>query len=65
MGEAADGREVLDKMKELDADVVLLDLWMPKLDGKLTLQAIAQLKTHTRVIVLTASEDKNPFLQQQ
>jgi DNA-binding NarL/FixJ family response regulator len=63
VGEAADGREVLDKVQELDPDVLLLDLRMPNLDGLSTLQAMSQLNKHTRVIVLTASEDKNEFVQ--
>jgi len=63
IGEAADGREVLDKVQELDPDVLLLDLRMPNLDGLSTLQAMAQLNKHTKVIVLTASEDKNEFVQ--
>jgi two-component system, NarL family, nitrate/nitrite response regulator NarL len=63
VGEAADGREALDKVQELDPDVLLLDLWMPNLDGLSTFQTMAQLSKHTRVIVLTASEDKNAFVQ--
>src|SRR5713226_6330385 len=54
VGEAADGREVLDRVQELDPDVLLLDLRMPNLDGLSTLQAMAQLNKHTKVIVLTA-----------
>src|SRR5215831_14371314 len=57
VGEASDGREVLERVQELDPDVLLLDLRMPNLDGLSTLQALAQLNKHTRVIVLTASED--------
>ncbi|MGA2595501.1 MAG: response regulator transcription factor [Bryobacteraceae bacterium] len=63
VAEANDGREVLDKVQELDPDVLLLDLRMPNLDGLSTLQALAQLNKKTRVIVLTASEDKNEFVQ--
>ena len=63
IGEASDGREVLDKVQELDPDVLLLDLRMPNLDGLSTLQALMQLNKRTRVIVLTASEDKNEFVQ--
>ena len=63
VGEASDGREVLDKVQELDPDVLLLDLRMPNLDGLSTLQALVQLNKRTRVIVLTASEDKNEFVQ--
>ena len=63
IGEASDGREVLDKVQELDPDVLLLDLRMPNLDGLSTLQAMTQLNKKTKVIVLTASEDKNEFVQ--
>ena len=63
VGEASDGREVLEKVRDLDPDVLLLDLRMPNLDGLATLQALAQVNKRTRVIVLTASEDKNEFVQ--
>ena len=63
VGEASDGREVLDKVQELDPDVLLLDLRMPSLDGLSTLQTLVQLNKKTRVIILTASEDKNEFVQ--
>src|SRR5580692_5205178 len=63
VGEAGDGREVLDRVQELDPDVLLLDLRMPNLDGLSALQALQQTIKRTRVIVLTASEDKNEFVQ--
>src|SRR6476659_8516901 len=63
VGEAGDGREVLDKCHELDPDVLLLDLRMPNLDGLSALQALQQTNKRTRVIILTASEDKNEFVQ--
>src|ERR1700756_1395950 len=63
VGEAGDGREVLDRVQELDPDVLLLDLRMPNLDGLSALQALQQTSKRTRVIVLTASDDKNEFVQ--
>ena len=63
VGEAGDGREVLDRVQELDPDVLLLDLRMPNLDGLSALQALQQNNKRTRVIVLTASDDKNEFVQ--
>ncbi len=63
IGEACDGREVLEKVQELDPDVLLLDLRMPNLDGLSALQALQQSNKRTRIIVLTASEDKNEFVQ--
>src|SRR6202161_3464035 len=63
VGEASDGCEVLDRVQELDPDVWLLDLRMPNLDGLSALQSLQQTNKRTRVIVLTASEDKNEFVQ--
>src|SRR6202171_3648131 len=63
VGEAGDGREVLSKVQEVDPDVLLLDLRMPNLDGLAALQALQQTNKRTRVIILTASEDKNEFVQ--
>jgi len=63
VGEAADGREVLERVQQLDPDVLLLDLRMPNLDGLAALQSLQQTNRRTRVIVLTASEDKNEFVQ--
>jgi len=63
IGEASDGREVLDRIQELEPDIVLLDLRMPNLDGLAALQVLQQSNNKTKVIVLTASEDKNEFVQ--
>jgi DNA-binding NarL/FixJ family response regulator len=63
VGEAGDGREVIAKVQEVDPDVLLLDLRMPNLDGLAALHALQQTNKRTRVIVLTASEDKNEFVQ--
>lgn len=63
VGEAADGREVLERLQEVDPDILLLDLTMPNLDGLATLQVLQQSNNKTKVIVLTASEDKNQFVQ--
>src|SRR3954451_1495471 len=63
VGEASDGREVLDVIEQTHPDVVLLDLRMPNMDGLTTLQAFQELSFKPRVIILTASEDKNEFVQ--
>lgn len=64
VGEACDGRDLLDKLDVLQPDVVLLDLRMPNLDGLGTLQTMQNTNnTKAKVIVLTASEDKNEFVQ--
>lgn len=62
-GEAGDGREALDKVQSLDPDILLLDLRMPQLDGLGTLQALQNLPKQVKVIIVTASEDKNEFIR--
>src|SRR6476661_2747783 len=63
VGEASDGREVVQLVQETNPDVLILDLRMPYMDGLATLQALQQIDRKVRVIVLTASEDKNEFVQ--
>jgi len=63
VAEARDGKEVLDILQKLEPDVLLLDLKMPGLDGLATLQRLQAQKTKTRVIVLTASDDENEYVQ--
>jgi len=63
VAQAQDGRQVLDVLQQFDPDILLLDLKMPGLDGLATLQRLQQSKNKTRVIVLTASDDKNEFVQ--
>lgn len=63
VGEASDGREVLQVVQDTDPDIVILDLRMPNLDGLSALQALQQTHKKTKVIVLTASDDKGEFVQ--
>jgi len=63
VGDAADGRELIEKVEELQPDVILLDLRMPTLDGLGALQTLQHTNSKARVIILTASEDKNEFVQ--
>jgi DNA-binding NarL/FixJ family response regulator len=58
VGEAANGKEVLVKARELKPDVVVMDLSMPELNG---LQATERLKIERpemKVVALTAHEDE-------
>jgi adenylate cyclase len=58
---AADGEEALARVREVEPDLVLLDIMMPKLDG---ISALKQLKQDSSlrfvpVILLTAKADKS------
>jgi DNA-binding NarL/FixJ family response regulator len=58
VGEAADGEETLDRLRETHPDVLLLDIRMPGMDGLQTLAAINADSSlaDTRVIVVTTFE---------
>ncbi len=63
VGEAGDGREAIEQLNTHSPDVLLLDLKMPVMDGLAVLQALQTASIKVRVIVLTASEDKNEYVQ--
>ena len=63
VAQAQDGRQVLEVLQQMEPDILLLDLKMPCLDGLATLQRLQAARNKTRVIVLTASDDKNEFVQ--
>ena len=52
-GTARDGQEALQKAGELDADVMTLDVEMPRLDGLATLQEL--MKTHPMPVLMVSS----------
>lgn len=63
VGEAANGREVMQKARELKPNVVVMDLSMPELNG---LQATERLKSESpeiKVVAITANEDES-YLRQ-
>ena len=56
-GEAADGGAALDAIRAMSPDVVLLDLFMPRLDGLGVLDAMSEEGLTAAVLVLTSSPD--------
>ena len=53
VGEAADGREAVDRAREMRPDVVLMDIRMPGLDGIAATRHVTALDPAPRVLVLT------------
>jgi two-component system response regulator DctR len=56
-GTACNGREALDLIKTIEPDLVILDIFMPKMDGVSTLHRIRKQNSDIDVIVVTASRE--------
>ncbi len=54
-GEAADGAEAVRRVRELDPDIVLMDLIMPGMDGVTAIRRILDADPERRIIVLTGA----------
>jgi two-component system, NarL family, response regulator LiaR len=62
VGQAGDGLEAVERVRECQPDVILMDLSMPKLDGIGAITAIRQEQPRARVLVLTSFvEDEKVF----
>jgi DNA-binding NarL/FixJ family response regulator len=58
VGQAGTGEETVDLAREHHPDVVVMDIAMPRMDGLMATQRILAENPATRVLVLTAHEDR-------
>jgi len=58
VGEAGDGREAVQQTLDLQPDVVVMDIAMPRLNGVEALQQIERRNPNTRVLVLSMYADE-------
>jgi two-component system response regulator NreC len=58
VGEAHDGAEAVKLAKQLQPDVVVMDMNMPRMDGLTALRAIKEQVPATKVVMLTSVDDE-------
>jgi two-component system chemotaxis response regulator CheY len=54
VGEASDGVQAIEKFKELDPDLVTMDITMPEMDGVTALKEIKKINPNSKVIMCSA-----------
>ena len=59
VGAARSGKEGIQMAKELDPDVVLMDINMPDVDGITATELIRQKAPHIKVVILSVQNDQN------
>ncbi len=56
-GSAPDGKKALALLKEIQADLMILDIFMPEMNGIETLRALRNLESKMDVIVVSAAQE--------
>ena len=63
VGEAEDGSQVLALARELEPDLVLMDINMPRCDGLLATRLVKRELPHVVVVILTVSDDAGDLFE--
>ena len=63
VGEASDGLDGIKRAKEMQPDVILLDLHMPGLSGREAVKILARECPESKVVMLTVSEDAEDLIE--
>lgn len=63
VGQAANGHEVIEKIDELNPDVLLLDINMPGMNGLQTIKELKKRGNEIKIVVLTIHEDREYLME--
>ena len=58
IGTAGDGVEAIELFRQMDPDIVTMDLTMPQMDGIECISKLVELKPAIRILVISALADK-------
>ena len=59
VGEASDGDEALKKTRELDPDIVLLDIDLPRMNGLLVTESLRKERSKVKVLVVSVHTNRD------
>ncbi|MBR6486816.1 MAG: response regulator [Lachnospiraceae bacterium] len=62
-GDAANGVEALEKLKEVTPDLITLDITMPEMDGLEALKKIKEANPDQKVLMVSAAGQKDKVLE--
>lgn len=63
VGEASDGGEALEQSIQLEPDIVLMELKLPKIDGLTVLRNLQARGSRSKVIIFTGSENREELVE--
>ena len=63
VGEAHDGLEAIEKISQIEPDVVILDLKLPRADGLNVLRSLQTSSPKSKVILFAGSDNKEEFVE--
>ena len=62
-GTARDGEEAIRLFREIEPDLVTLDITMPKIDGLAALKEMKKMRASAQIIIVSAINDKSVVLK--